>query len=91
MNIQAKIKAKGFTVAQVASQMRTNRGNIGMSQGSLSSMLNGNPTIDKLKEVADIIGMSLSELVADDVECTGLSCKCPHCGGAIVVSVGGAK
>lgn len=68
MNIQAKIKSKGFTVAEVAKLMKNNRGGIGISQGSLSTALNGNPTIDKLKEVADIIGMSLPELVAEDGE-----------------------
>lgn len=65
MNIQAKIKSKGFTVAQVASQMKSNWGGTGISQGSLSTALNNNPSIGKLKEVADIIGMSLSELVSD--------------------------
>lgn len=69
MKIQAKIKSKGFTVAQVAARMKNNRGGIGISQGSLSTALNGNPTIDKLKEVADIIGVSLSELVKEDDEC----------------------
>lgn len=70
MNIQAKIKRQGYTVAQVAAQMKKKSGGIGISQGSLSTILNGNPTIDKLKEVADIIGVSLSELV-DDNDATG--------------------
>lgn len=80
MNIQAKIKSRGFTIAQVASKMRSNRGNLGLSQGSLSAMLNGNPTIDKLKEIASIIGMSLPELVSDEGECTPGGCTCPVCG-----------
>lgn len=65
MNIQKVIKNKGFTIAQVAAKMKNQRGGIGISQGALSTALNGNPTIDKLKEIADIIGVSLPELVAD--------------------------
>lgn len=65
MNIQRKIKISGFTMAEVAARMKNQRGGTGISQGSLSTAINGNPSIDKLREVADIIGMSLSELVAD--------------------------
>ena len=54
------------------------RGGVGISQGALSTALNGNPTIDKLQEIADIIGVTLSELVADEAQ--GLRLVCPHCG-----------
>ncbi len=83
MNIQSKIKQQGFTVAQVASMMKKKRGGVGISQGSLSTILNGNPTIDKLKEIADIIGIPLSELVADENETSSTATAttlCPHCG-----------
>lgn len=67
MNIQKVIRRKGFTIAQVAERLTNKRNNkIGMSQGSLSTILNNNPTIGTLKEIADIIGVSLSELVADE-------------------------
>lgn len=46
--------------------MKNQRGGVGISQGSLSTALNGNPTLDKLKEIAHIIGCSLSELVSDN-------------------------
>lgn len=38
------------------------------TQSALSHLLKegANPSINKLREIADIIGMSLSELVADD-------------------------
>lgn len=86
MNIQAKIKRQGFTIAQVAARMKKKSGGIGISQGSLSTILNGNPTIDKLKEVADIIGLSLSELVSDDDTCAQ-SVDCPYCGRKIRISM----
>lgn len=66
MNIQKKIRERGFTLAQVAAQLTNQRGGKGISQGALSTALNGNPSIDKLQEIADIIGMPLSELVSDN-------------------------
>ena len=87
MNIQAKIKRQGFTIAQVAARMKKKSGGIGISQGSLSTILNGNPTIDKLKEVADIIGLSLSELVSDDDDTCAQSVDCPYCGRKIRISM----
>lgn len=67
MDIQKVIKRKGFTIKEVAEKMsNTREGGKGVSQGSLSTILNGNPSINKLKDVANIIGVSVSELVADD-------------------------
>lgn len=87
MNIQKIIKRQGFTIASVAAKMKNEReGKIGMSQGSLSSMLNGNPTIARLQEIADIIGVSVSELVADETE-HATYIVCPHCGERIKLSV----
>lgn len=86
MNIQAKIKQQGFTIAQVAAQMKKKSGGVGISQGSLSTMLNGNPTIDKLKEIADIIGLTLSELVAEEGSRKMLT-ACPYCGKPIKITI----
>lgn len=66
MNIQKRIKEHGFTISEVAAKLKNSRGGIGISQGSLSTILSGNPTIGKLKEIADIIGCSLSELVSSE-------------------------
>lgn len=91
MNIQQVIKNKGFTIAQVAAEMPNNRENKkGMSQGSLSTLLNGNPSISLLQNVATIIGVSLSELVADDTDdrvCDSTTnvAVCPHCGKSITI------
>lgn len=87
MNIQKVIKAHGFTIASVAAKLKNSRGGIGISQGSLSSTLNGNPSIDKLQEIADIIGVSLSELVADEASEKETYIICPHCGEKIKISV----
>lgn len=88
MNIQKIIKRKGFTIASVAAKMKNEReGKIGMTQGSLSSMLNNNPTITRLQEIADIIGVSLSELVTDEASEKETYIICPHCGEKIKISV----
>lgn len=87
MNIQKIIKRQGFTIASVAAKMKNEReGKTGMTQGSLSSMLNNNPTITRLQEIADIIGVSLSELVSDESE-KQTFITCPHCGERIKLSV----
>ena len=87
MNIQKVIKGHGFTIASVAAKLKNSRGGIGISQGALSSTLNRNPSIDKLQEIADIIGVSLSELVADEASEKETYIICPHCGEKIKISV----
>ena len=91
MNIQAKIKSRGFTSAQVAARMKKKSGGVGISQGTLSTILNGNPTIDKLREVADIIGMSVSELIQEDGEPCCRHIKCPYCDNTIRLSLTAEK
>lgn len=89
MNIQKKIKDYGFTIAEVAAKMKNSRGGVGISQGSLSTALNANPTISRLQEIADIIGCSLSELVANDEDNGKLTVNCPHCGKPIMIELRG--
>nr|UVX38727.1 MAG: helix-turn-helix domain protein [Bacteriophage sp.] len=87
MNIQKVIKRQGFTISQVAALVKNQRGGIGVSQGALSSTLNNNPGIEKLQEIANIIGVSLSELVADENDQQGVSLICPHCGKPITLHI----
>lgn len=46
---------KGLTMADIAKELGINRVN-------LSNSLNGNPTLSRLKEVAKILGVEVSEL-----------------------------
>ncbi len=83
MNIQKVIRRKGFTIAQVAERLTNKRNNkVGMSQGSLSTILNNNPTIGTLKEIADIIGVTLPELVADE-PAGSVGSVCPSVGNSL--------
>lgn len=65
--IKNAIKKKGFTLEQVAAQMKKPDGSTGLAQSALSQMLaNGNPSYNKLEEIASIIGISVSELLEDE-------------------------
>jgi transcriptional regulator with XRE-family HTH domain len=84
MDIKKRIKAQGFTLDEVAAKLKNSHGGIGISQPSMSSIINGNTTFSRLQEIASIIGLSVSELVADDD--TKTSIICPYCGRKINIS-----
>ena len=87
MNIKKVIKSKGFTLGEVAARMKKPNGEVGLPQSALSQLIiNGNPTFDKLQEIASIIGVSVSELVADEKDVSN-TIICPHCGEKIVLEV----
>lgn len=93
MNIKKVIQRKGFTLASVAKQMKapTKEGEeqkYGISLSAISQIVGGkNPSVGKLQEIADIIGVSLSELVADEASEKETYIICPHCGEKIKISV----
>ena len=61
---------------------------MGIAQPSLTAQLiNGTMSLSRAKEIADIIGVSLSELVADENDQQGTSLICPHCGKPIALHV----
>lgn len=81
MDIKKAIKESGFTISKVAERL-------GIAQPSLTAQLiNGTMSISRAKEIADIIGVSLSELVADENDQQGISFVCPHCGKPIALHV----
>jgi transcriptional regulator with XRE-family HTH domain len=79
MNIKKVIKEHGWTLERIASEM-------GISQPSVSSIVNGNPTLDKLQAIARIIGVPVSTLLADEDEPVR-PFKCPHCGADILITL----
>lgn len=80
MNIKKVIKAHGFTMKSVADSL-------GITLAALSQIASGNPSVKRLQEIADIIGVSLSELVADEASEKEAYIICPHCGEKIKISV----
>ena len=77
MNIKEQIQKRGFTVSQVAALMTNKKGEKGITQSSLSQIINGNPSLDKLKEIASIIGVTVSDLLRDEDDNTFV---CPNYG-----------
>ena len=80
MNIKKVLKNRGWTMERLASEMKNKNGEKGVSQASVSQLINGNPTFDKLQEIADILGITVSELVSDEEEIGNPSITCPKCG-----------
>ena len=81
MDIKTTIKESGFTISKVAERL-------GIAQPSLTAQLiNGTMSLSRAKEIADVIGVSLSELVADENDQQGTSLICPHCGKPIALHV----
>lgn len=80
MNIKRILKNHGWTLDRLAAEMKNKTGEKGISQAAVSQLINGNPTFDKLQEIACIIGISVSELVMDDEELNSNALICPKCG-----------
>lgn len=55
LRIKEICKQKGITHGEIAEK-------IGISPVNLSASLNGNPTLNRLQEVADILGVEISDL-----------------------------
>lgn len=102
--IKNAIKRQGFTLEQVAAQMKRPDGSTGLAQSALSQMLaNGNPSYNKLEEIAGIIGLSVSELLEDVYKTEDPNkgwyaadeprsiesrrMKCPHCHKDLIITI----
>ena len=55
LKIKDVAKSKGLTMAQIAEKL-------GINPITLSQSLNGNPTLSRLTEVANVLGVDVSEL-----------------------------
>jgi transcriptional regulator with XRE-family HTH domain len=87
MDIKRVIQEHGWTLERLAAEMTASKGEAkgekGISHAAVSQIINGNPTLDRLKEIASIIGISVSELVADSE--TKTTIMCPKCGASITI------
>lgn len=54
-------------------------GRMNITEGALSASLSGNPTLERLGEIAEALGVPVPELFATG----GDYFRCPHCGGRI--------
>ena len=76
MDIKKVIKERGWTLEKLAAEMTNKQGGKGISQPTVSQIINGNPSLDKLKEIASIIGVTVSDLLREDDN----TFVCPNCG-----------
>lgn len=87
MDIKKIIKDKGFTLEQVAARMPNSRaGRPGISRQSLYLAITGNPTVNTLKDIAEIIGCKVGDFFEDE-DGSGATVVCPHCGQPISIEV----
>lgn len=78
--IKEIIREQNSSVKEIAAIM-------GISQPALSSIINGNPTTEKLKAVAEALGVPISELFVDGKKNDGVALVCPHCRKNIKVDI----
>lgn len=91
MSIKDVIQKHGWTLDKIGAQMTNKNGEKGISHSSVSQIINGNPTLSKLQEIADIIGISVSELVAEEYEQDKNILTCPNCNVRLNASFEGAR
>ena len=73
-DIKKRIRECGFTTQQIAEKLN-------ISQQAVSQAINGNPSLSRLEQIASAIGITVSELVADNpASHIEPQQKCPYCG-----------
>lgn len=82
IDIKKNIRKQGRTARWVAEQL-------GKSEQNFGQQINHNPTINLLVEIANVIGCSVADIVADDdINAPKThNASCPHCGKPIHISV----
>lgn len=75
MRVKELLKEKGLTAKELA-------GKIGISEAALSLSLKGNPTLERLIQIATALDVPVSDLFAAPSE--GVI-TCPHCGKPITL------
>ena len=82
MDIKKVIKEHGLTVEQVAIKM-------GVTKGGLSQNINGNPTAEKLQQIANAIGCEVGDFFNPNYHLKSKDSLlvCPHCGKELKVRI----
>lgn len=73
LRVQEICKNQGLTMQDLAKKM-------GVTYQALYAAVSGNPTVGKLQEIANVLGVEVSELFAPQPMNT---ITCPHCGKSI--------
>lgn len=75
LQLKELLKRKGMTAKDLALK-------IGISEGALSKSISGNPTLERIEEIAVALGVSPAELFEAPKEG---AITCPHCGKSITI------
>ena len=91
MQITKVIKEHGFTIEQVASQLKNSAG-YPISRSTLAkTVIKSNVETDTLRKIANVIGADMVEFFADEElrnkpeRPSSSKLVCPHCGTRLVV------
>lgn len=79
MRLKELLKQKGITAKELAARMN-------ISESALSLSINGNPTLERLTQIASALGVSVAELFEAPVQ-DSATITCPHCGKPITLQV----
>lgn len=67
--VKQLLKERGLTIKNLADMLN-------VTDGAVSQTINGNPTIGKLKEIADALGVPISDLLTDASDGHTFTCQC---------------
>jgi len=76
VQVKELLKEKGMTAKELAAKL-------GISEGALSKSLSGNPTLDRIKEIATALGVPVSSLFEQPR--AGVI-TCPNCGARLDIT-----
>jgi Predicted transcriptional regulators len=78
LRIKEVAKEKDISINELADKL-------GISRVTLHSQMNGNPTVETLQKIADVLEVEISELFKKETDASFQ--KCPHCGGDIKLKI----
>lgn len=97
LRISAIMKEKGLTLPDLAARITvTDKDNNKrtLTSSALGARINGNPHLSNLYEIADALGVKITELFPPEDQCTKapaakfkIQTTCPSCGAKISASV----
>jgi transcriptional regulator with XRE-family HTH domain len=80
LRVKEICKEKGKSLASVAEEM-------GITYESLRKLINGNPTLNKMQDIADILGCSVTDLLEEEKDVQQFELKCPKCNEELLITI----
>lgn len=81
IDLKKQLKLHGSNISDVAKKL-------GMGQPALSQQIsNKSIKLSKVEEMANALGISVSDFLADDLDRNIIKIVCPHCGKTITLEI----